>query len=216
MPAAGKGPLPKSGAGVGPLAAALVEAGVGKALEKVFGAPVGEEVIRDALKAKMPDLYRYRHQPETQSAIRQRLVDVLRRMPGEDHKVMLIAHSMGSLIAYDVLKEAARILPELRITHLVTAGSPLGLVDVKEIVAGPQRVPECVERWSNLADPRDWVARWDTLLSDEYPPNGKGVAISDRLVVNGYICPSGKCNPHKIFGYLRTPEMSDLVAEFDA
>jgi hypothetical protein len=214
--AAGKGPLPKSGMGVVPMAAALIEEGVGKALATVFRAPVGEDVIRDALKVKMPDLYVYRHDPEKRNAIHERLVDILRDVQGEDRRVMLIAHSMGSLIAYDVLKKADHDLPELWIAHLVTAGSPLGLVDVREIVAGPQRVPECVERWSNLADPRDWVARWDTLLANEYPPNSKGVTISDHLVVNGYVCPSGRRNPHKVFGYLRTPEMSDLIAEFDA
>lgn len=213
--AAGTGPLPRSGAGKGLVAAALVEEGVGKVLEKVFGVPVGEEVIRDALKAKMPDLYNYRHHPATRSAIRERLAAALREIQGKDVEVMLIAHSMGSLIAYDVLKDAALTLPSVRVAHLVTVGSPLGLVKVKEICADPERVPECVDRWSNLADPRDWVARWDTLLANEYPANNRGVTISDHLVINGYVCPSGKGNPHKVFGYLRTPEMSDLIAEFD-
>jgi pimeloyl-ACP methyl ester carboxylesterase len=214
VPAAGSGPLPRSGTGVGPLGATLLEQGVGKVLERVFGVSVGEGVIRDALKAKMPDLYEYRHRPDTHRAIRERLVEVLRQVRGGDRPIMLVAHSMGSLIAYDVFKEAARILPELRLSHLVTAGSPLGLVEVKEICAGPPRVPECVARWSNLADPRDWVARWDTQLADEYPPNSKGVTVDDRLVVNGYVCPSGKGNPHKVFGYLRTPEMSELIIGF--
>jgi hypothetical protein len=210
--AAGTGPLPRSG--TGPSAAALLDQGVGKVLGKVFGVSVGEGVIRDALKAKMPDLYTYRHDHEVNSAIRERLVETLRHVQGKRDEVMLIAHSMGSLIAYDVLAAAATVLPDIHISHLVTVGSPLGLVEVREIVWGPQRVPECVARWSNLADPRDWVARWDTLLADEYPANSKGVTISDHLVVNAYVCPSGKYNPHKVFGYLRTPEMSELVVGF--
>jgi pimeloyl-ACP methyl ester carboxylesterase len=129
-------------------------------------------------------------------------------------QIMLIAHSMGSIIAYDVLAGAARTLPGLRIAHFVTVGSPLGLSPVKEILAAPLRVPECVERWSNLADPRDHVARWDTRLSSDFRENSAGAAISDYLVVNGYASPSGAPNPHKIYGYLRTPEMSELIAGF--
>jgi len=127
---------------------------------------------------------------------------------------MLIAHSLGSIIAYDVLRVAGRTLPGLRISHFVTIGSPLGLTEVKEIVAAPLRVPQCVARWSNFADPRDRVARWDTRLSNDYRPNSGGVTISDHLVVNGYLSPSGKSNPHKIYGYLRTPEVSELIASF--
>jgi pimeloyl-ACP methyl ester carboxylesterase len=129
---------------------------------------------------------------------------------------MLIAHSMGSIIAYDVLAAAGRTLPGLRVSHFVTVGSPLGLSPVKEILAAPLRVPECVERWGNLADPRDHVARWDTRLSSDFRENSAGAAISDHLVVNGYVSPSGKPNPHKIYGYLRTPEMSERIASFAA
>ncbi len=127
---------------------------------------------------------------------------------------MLIAHSMGSIIAYDVLADASRTLPGLEISHFVTVGSPLGLAAVKEMIAAPWRVPECVARWSNFADPRDHVARWDTRLSSDYRANGTGVTVSDHLVINGYLSPSGKPNPHKIYGYLRTPEMSELIASF--
>jgi pimeloyl-ACP methyl ester carboxylesterase len=129
-------------------------------------------------------------------------------------QIMLIAHSMGSIIAYDVLAGAGRSLPGLRISHFVTVGSPLGLAPVKEILAAPLRVPECVRHWTNLADPRDHVARWDTRLASDFGENSAGAAISDHLVINGYVSPSGKPNPHKVYGYLRTPEMSELIASF--
>jgi hypothetical protein len=121
---------------------------------------------------------------------------------------------MGSIIAYDVLRDAGRTLPGLRISHFVTVGSPLGLAAVKEIGVAPLRVPECVARWSNFADPRDRVARWDTRLSSDYRENSAGVVVTDHFVINGYVSPSGKPNPHKIYGYLRTPEMSELIESF--
>ena len=82
------------------------------------------------------------------------------------------------------------------------------------MVAAPLRVPECVARWSNFSDPRDYAARWDTRLSNDYRANRAGVTVSDHLVINGYVTRSGKSNPHKIYGYLRTPEVSELIASF--
>lgn len=214
--AGGSGPLPRSGMSIGSITAARIQEGVGKVLEKVFGAPVAEDVIRDAFETRAPDLHRYRHHRATRNAVRERLRERLRAARAGGRQIMLIAHSMGSIVAYDVLRAASRNLPGLRISHFVTLGSPLGLVEVKEIVSAPLRVPECVARWSNFADPRDYAARWDTRLSNDYRANSAGVTISDHLVINGYVNRSGKPNPHKIYGYLRTPEMSELIASFAA
>jgi hypothetical protein len=211
--AGGTGPLPK-GMSIGRIAAARIQEGVGKVLELVFGTPVTEDMVRDALEARAPDLQRYEHDSAAREAVQERLRKELRSAHAEGKQIMLIAHSMGSIIAYDVLAAAGRALPGLRIPHFVTVGSPLGLSPVKEILAAPLRVPDCVERWSNLADPRDHIARWDTRLASDFRENTAGAAISDHLVINGYVSPSGNPNPHKIYGYLRTPEMSELIASF--
>jgi hypothetical protein len=214
--AAGSGPLPKAGMSVRRIAAARIQEGAGKVLELVFGTPVTDDVVREALKTEAPDLHRYQRDEAARDAVQERLREQLRSAHAGGRQVMLIAHSMGSIIAYDVLAAAGRTLPGLRISHFVTVGSPLGLAPVKEIVAAPLRVPECVARWSNFADPRDRVARWDTRLSSDYGENSAGSAISDYLVINGYVSPSGKPNPHKIYGYLRTLEISELIASFVA
>ena len=212
--AGGSGPLPRAGMSIKSIAETRIKEGVGKVLEKVFGAPVAEDVVRDALEAKMPDLHRYQHHRAARDAIRARLKAALRTAHETGRQIMLIAHSMGSIVAYDVLRAAGRTLPGLRISHFVTLGSPLGLTGVMEIVAAPLRVPECIARWSNFSDPRDYAARWDTRLSNDYRANSTGVTITDHLVINGYVTRSGKPNPHKIYGYLRTPEMSELIASF--
>jgi pimeloyl-ACP methyl ester carboxylesterase len=209
----GTGPLPK-GISLRRIAAARIQEGVGKVLELVFGTPVTEEMVSDALKTRAPDLHRYEHDRAAREAVQERLRERLRSAHVSGAQIMLIAHSMGSIIAYDVLAGAGRSLPGLRISHFVTVGSPLGLAPVKEILAAPLRVPECVRHWTNLADPRDHVARWDTRLASDFGENSAGAAISDHLVINGYVSPSGKPNPHKVYGYLRTPEMSELIASF--
>jgi len=212
--AGGSGPLPRAGRSIRRIARVRIQEGVGKVLEKVLGASLAENAVRDAVEARVPDLHRYKHHRAAQDAIRERLREPLRIAHAMGRQIMLIAHSMGSIVAYDVLRAADRILPNLRIAHFVTLGSPLGLTEIKEIVAHPLRVPECVARWSNFADPRDYAARWDTRLSNDYRANRAGVTVSDHLVINGYLSPSGKPNPHKIYGYLRTPEMSELIASF--
>jgi lecithin:cholesterol acyltransferase len=212
--AAGSGPLPRAGMSLRRAAKTRIQEGVGKVLEKVLGAPVAADAVRDAVEARVPDLHRYKHHRAIQDAIRERLREPLHAAHARGRQIMLIAHSMGSIVAYDVLRAADRSLPDLRIEHFVTLGSPLGLTEIKEIVARPLRVPECVARWSNFADPRDYAARWDTRLSNDYRANSAGVSISDHLVINGYVSPSGKPNPHKIYGYLRTPEVSEMIASF--
>jgi hypothetical protein len=212
--AAGSGPLPRCGLSLRKVASARIHGGLGKVVEKVFEAPVAKKVVRGAVRSKMPDLYGYKHEEELREAVQQRLIKRLRAARRWRRQVMVIAHSMGSIVAYEVLRDAGRVLPGLEVSYFVTVGSPLGLAEFKEVVAGSLCVPECVARWSNYADPKDRVARWDTSLSEDYKANSRGVTISDHLVVNGYVSPAGKSNPHKIFGYLRTPEMSELIAGF--
>jgi triacylglycerol esterase/lipase EstA (alpha/beta hydrolase family) len=214
VPAAGEGPLPRGGLSVTRMTAARVREGTGRVLARIFKTRLAENRFKDALWARMPDLHSYKQDESLREAVQARLLGRLRAARRWRRPVMLIAHSMGSIIAYDVLREAEHTLPRLRLEHLVTVGSPLGLGEFGDIVERPLHVPECVMRWSNLADPKDQVARWDAFLSEGCLPNKKGVTISDRLVVSGYVNPAGAANPHKVYGYLRTPEMSELIVEF--
>lgn len=137
----------------------------------------------------------------------------------KDDRIMLIAHSMGSIMSYNVLRHLGRPDKGVRVSHYVTIGAPLGLQIVKERTKrlrwdGKVRTPSIVtERWANLSDRKDPVA-FDTHLRDDYGPNALGVRVVDDLVLNDYTSPSGDANHHKSYGYLRTPEMSDLIGSF--
>ncbi len=149
--------------------------------------------------------------------IRQRVVDCIKKYP--DHEILLIAHSMGSIIAFDVL---SFIIPEIRINTLVTLGSPLGLpVVVSKIAAEQKKIlndtsiiapPNVTEHWFNMADVLDKVAL-DNQLYDNFLVNQWGVLPVDFIVKNDYDF-KGKKNPHKSFGYLRTKEMSKVIDDF--
>ncbi|MBI2382003.1 MAG: hypothetical protein HYV16_14715 [Gammaproteobacteria bacterium] len=144
------------------------------------------------------------------------LREILGKYLRPENQVLLIAHSMGSIIAYDVLTELAKEQPSMKLHALVTIGSPLGLPLVKRHAThdkSPARTPSNVETaWINFADRRDPVAA-DTHLRGDYAANDAGVRVVDDLVWNDYEY-GGKKNPHKIFGYLRTPEMSRLIRLF--
>jgi hypothetical protein len=134
--------------------------------------------------------------------------------------VLLIAHSMGSIIAYNVLTLFAR---KLKIKTLITIGSPLGVPFVISKIANElhlnnretQRpeIPFSIQKnWFNFSDLEDKVA-FNYHLKDEFPVNAKGVKITDFIVSNDYTI-NGNHNPHKSYGYLRTPEVTSKIYSF--
>ncbi len=150
--------------------------------------------------------------------IRERLAQAIHQH--RKKKIMLIGHSMGSIIAYDVLSQTA---PDVAIDTLVTVGSPLGMPIIIAKVASEMKqrlvkraklqTPENVMRcWYNFSDLRDRVTL-NYNLSDDYRSNSRGVHVIDKIVCNNYVY-KGRKNPHKIYGYLRAPEFAQVVHEF--
>ena len=144
---------------------------------------------------------------------------ILLRMEGR--RIFVIAHSMGSIIAYDVLRDIGREDPAFAVADFVTIGSPLGLSTVKAHIHRerqsyahvPVRTPTIVtDRWVNYADPDDPIAL-DSRLRDDYRPNDRGVRVQDIPIFNSYLTPEGERKPHKSYGYLRTPELSAHIRD---
>jgi subtilisin family serine protease len=127
----------------------------------------------------------------------------------------VIGHSQGSLIAYDVL--SAPEFKDLDVRLFVTIGSPLGIQEVqdqlRQLTGQPQRlrVPACVDRWLNVADPLDPVA-FDKELRNDFAPNDAGVRIQDDREWN----PDSPRHPHSGSGYLRTAPVRNAVRECTA
>ena len=150
--------------------------------------------------------------------IRNRLVLELKKYKGDE--ILLIAHSMGSIIAYDVCNFSA---PEIDVDTLVTMGSPLGIPIILSKIAEEQKLtnpsikklkspPNITKAWYNFADVEDNVAL-NYNLADDFEANDTGVKVIDNIVVNDYVI-RGERNPHKSYGYLRTPEFSNVLADF--
>jgi len=176
------------------------------AMKKLFGMDAAADRV---LEKKLPDLYNYYTDEEKKNELRGRLKKAIDDNKGK--RIMVIAHSMGSIIAYDVLRAIGRVDPTLSINHFVTIGSPLGLPHVKYKIIQENslvRTPSIVKKWTNLADRRDPVAV-DVYLKDDYEENDSGVRVVDDLVMNDW----GGIH-HKSYGYLRTPELTDIVRSF--
>ena len=135
---------------------------------------------------------------------------------------MIIAHSMGSIITFDVLNF---LIPAAKINTLVTIGSPLGLPIVVSKIAAEQKKklkgesimatpPGVTSNWFNFADIMDHVAI-NFELADDFRENERGILPTDFLVNNNYEI-NGEINHHKSFGYLRTPEFSKILSDFIA
>lgn len=166
------------------------------------------------LEFRLDDLWGYHDDPEFRLAARERLREVLTRHRGDP--ILLAAHSMGGLIAYDVLRLAEHDGSVPGPVSLVTLGSPFGLAEVRLKLAsehGDLCVPRSVVAWTNLMD-RDDIATVGEDLAGSFPPNEAGVRIRDVPVINAYRAPDGRPNTHKSYGYLRTPEFSRIVAGF--
>ncbi|MFC2061288.1 hypothetical protein ACFLUV_02140 [Elusimicrobiota bacterium] len=150
--------------------------------------------------------------------LREELIGVIRRHRKKD--ILFIAHSMGGIIAFDVL---SREIPDIGIHTFVTLGSPLGLPVIRKRILMEQgkeyekemniHTPESItKQWFNFADWHDRVAVIHD-LSDKYIENSHQVKPVDRVVDNNYKYKLGS-NHHKIYGYLRTPELAEAINNF--
>jgi subtilisin family serine protease len=141
---------------------------------------------------------------------RAQMADTLRsRIAAGGGPFIVIAHSQGSMIAYDVLRALKREEADVRL--FVTIGSPLGMDEVQDVlktIGGPLRVPECVARWVNVAERLDPVAL-DPELKGEFARNGRAVQVEDVAVRNL----DWQDNPHSSTGYLGTEAVRAVVRE---
>lgn len=202
-------------------------------LEKYYG----KFIVNEVLSLKYPtltELFMYLHlkdlktyfslssvpyngkEIQAKEAIINRFLNCLNKH--KDKKILLIAHSMGSIIVHDALTD---YLPEARIDTYITIGSPLGQkyvinkykLESEQNLKNKFVVPEQIlNKWLNLSDQEDQVAlnHEQTTL---YKINSSKVKIEDQIVRNLF-SNEGVKNPHKSYGYLRTPELSIIVNDF--
>lgn len=150
--------------------------------------------------------------------IRERTAQVIQKYKDDD--IFIVGHSMGSIIAYDVLSFT---IPRSTVDTFVTIGSPLGLPVIRAKIAAERnlklpdstklKTPPGIRRnWHNYSDLEDKIALvYD--LTQKFDRNKHGVKVENYVIDNNYEI-NGNKNPHKSFGYLRTPELALVINEF--
>lgn len=168
---------------------------VQQALAVLSGSRFFGSLATAALIGQLKQVRAYLHDPDVKREVRARLEEFV----DEDTRV-IVGHSLGSIIAYEVLCAH----PEWNVKAFVTLGSPLGIRNLvfAHLDPAPERGegrwPD-VEQWTNIADKGDIVAlekKLATLFTDR---------VVDVLVHNG-------AKAHAIEPYLTAEETGRAIA----
>lgn len=93
------------------------------------------------------------------TAVKEACKRLLRPLAGQSVAVSVIAHSWGSVVAYDSLLDLSAELPDLRVANLFTLGSPLWLVR-RFLEARSGRKPANLSNFVNVHARGDVVGSW--------------------------------------------------------
>ena len=165
----------------------------------------------------------FRNRDNTACHIRQLQKAPLRAAAERGERVLLIGHSMGSVIAYDSLWELQHLEGLNRcVDWLLTLGSPLGMHYVQHRLAGREvslarRYPCNFNRWVNISSRGDLVAL-DPLLANDFREmidNRCIDSIRDMRndVLNHYRDGKG-LNVHKSYGYFVNPHVAQVIVDW--
>ncbi len=137
----------------------------------------------------------------TEPRIREAAIAAVDEHLGDDTRVVL-AHSLGSVVAYEALRARPQPLP-----LFVTVGSPLGLASVIRRLQQSPAYPPGVHRWINLADRDDIIAarpKLTTVFDKGRPP--AAIFESTYTVDNG-------AEPHRATFYLTKPTVGSAISD---
>lgn len=133
----------------------------------------------------------------SKEGLRRRIDKEVAKSLGEQ-PMTIVAHSLGSLVAYRLLRD--RNIPCRR---LITLGSPLSFAVVKKLFGGDFSYPANLTDWRNFYDPLDFVCLGRAFSSSpEWKPRLRHAKVDNKE-------PFG----HDADGYLRTPEVVKAVKE---
>jgi hypothetical protein len=182
--------------------ASLVEQAAAGAAAAVPGSPLEAVPLpgwltRRLMKVFLRDVHHYLYDApfeprpgerfQVRRDVRDRALTALAEGAARPGPHLVVAHSLGTVIAYDVLQSVAAAP---RVDALVTLGSPLGISEVQGALAPPwtardgwpdRRLGE--GSWVNVADRLDPVCGPDPSIAGEYRRGGE-VRMADVHVSN--------------------------------
>jgi len=176
----------------------------------------------ERMEVHLRDLKRYERNKEAiADRIKQLLKLLLLDASGSQRPVLLIAHSMGSVIAYDSLWELSHENDDsVDVDLLLTMGSPLGQRFMQKRIRGHnrkgrERYPQNIHRWTNLTAVGDLTAiePWLARSFAEMFELGLVDSIEDQQLLN-YFRLDGELNVHAEYGYLVNEKTAHTIAKW--
>lgn len=130
-------------------------------------------------------------------------VDAIVRPVLEAGPAVVVAHSLGTVVSFRLLRELAAAGGAVDVPLFVTLGSPLPIDAVRRAVGAPYARPEGVARWLNARDPDDFITLNRPLGLPQF-----GGGIENIADVN-----NGGKDPHAIPGYLADQRVARAIAD---
>ncbi|HEX3530950.1 MAG TPA: hypothetical protein VH988_28135 [Thermoanaerobaculia bacterium] len=113
-----------------------------------------------------------------------------------DGACVVVAHSLGTVISFKLLRKTAQTVP-----LFVTLGSPLAVLSVQAALRKPRRVPLGVKHWFNALDVDDFITLGRGLTAETFAGG-----IENRTEVD-----NGD-DAHSITAYLRDPVVRQMIS----
>lgn len=179
-------------------------------------------IASERMEVHLRDLHRYLGDVNGIASHTRRMLKVaLRAATKGRHPVLLVAHSMGSVIAYDSLWELSHSgRDRVPVDMLLTMGSPLGQRYMQKRIKGADktgygRYPNNIRHWNNLVAVGDMTA-FDPILADDFEEMlGLGLleSLEDRSLLTHFRL-DGELNVHAEYGYLVNEKTAHAIAKW--
>lgn len=179
------------------------------------------QVADENLELHLRDLRRYVTNDDDIAEATRRLVKLpLRAASTTGRPILLIGHSMGSVIAWDTLWQLSHNSGDDLCVDLLTMGSPLGQRTIQRKLlgsaeTGPNRYPHNIRHWVNVAAVGEMTAIDMKLRNDYAEMIALGLVddIVDHEVYN-YFHYNGELNVHSEYGYLVNAVTGRIVSDW--
>lgn len=156
------------------------------------------------------------------SDIRKLLKQTLRPLIDKNESILLIGHSLGSVIAYDTLWELSYQEELHGKVDFLTIGSPLGMHYVQRRLMGMREngkksYPKLIRHWINLSSKGDIIALERNFHNSfkEMLKQGLVKSIEDHSHgIYNYFRSDEGLNCHRSYGYLVNPAVGSIIADW--
>ena len=143
------------------------------------------------------ETYLYLANPQFMDEVHQRILASL----DADETYIIVAHSLGTVIAYNLLQQ---LQSHYKIQRFITLGSPLAFKVIQSKLTQPIHRPQCLNGdWHNFYSPDDFLTAFPLVNAPfDFQPAILNTSISTFIH-----------SPHQIAGYLQHPAVIKNIVE---